>query len=275
MSNWTEELGVGAVGDDEVGLEAGDRLDVGLESVQALHLGGRLLRDSWRSRRRRAPGHRRRSRRASRSPSARATRSATAPSPSAGAVVAALGCVGGAVVAAGAVVAGGGRGAGIGRLGSLGPASLPADSSSSPQAASDECQSGEHAGSEFACAWNSSTFGRTSGSPAARPAHRPCLEGLVVAHGAVDRARPDHVRNHRCGTAPGSHRTSHEPCRHDATPRCRAAGVDVARMLARVTTEHESSLPPTTRDPTVCGRRRRSCSSTPATARARARPRSA
>src|SRR5690349_4347060 len=26
-------------------------------------------------------------------------------------------------------------------------------------------------------------FGRTSGSPAARPAHRPCLEGLVVAHG--------------------------------------------------------------------------------------------
>ena len=67
--------------------------------------------------------------------------------------------------------------------------------------------------------------GRTTGDH--RSANRPCLEGLGLrASGGFDRARlvsrptrdvRSSTEHHRCGTAPDSHRTSHQPCDRHAT----------------------------------------------------------
>ena len=99
--------------------------------------------------------------------------------------------VGGASSPAGAVVAGGGRGAGVGRRGGrrhgIGRTRRRRRRRQRATSASGRVSTG----SVIACAGIVLHFGRTSRSRPGRPANRPCLEGLVVAHGAVDRACPD------------------------------------------------------------------------------------
>src|SRR4029079_13199393 len=90
----------------------------------------------------------------------------------------------GTVAAAAASVVAGDAAVGAGAAVVAGAASAAAaESSSSPHAAAPMTRMSPATTPSNRLRMKFLHFGRTSGSPAARPAHRPCLEGLVVAHG--------------------------------------------------------------------------------------------
>ena len=250
-----EEVRVGAVGDDEVGLVAGDRLDVGLVRRQVGAHGGRLRREVGQAVDgddlvAGADGEEHLGVR-----SATATRCAPARRR-------------GASVDGASLVDAGGRTSCRRRRSppsSRRPpaASVAAESSSSsspPHAAAS--RRGERWPTRIVFVTDSSNRagGQESGAVSA---NRPCLEGLVVARRA---RRPDSSPSawglHRCGSVPGSHRTSLGP----------ATG---GTLASDPSVTPRRTLRPKTPAPTASAQRRRSWSSTPATARARARPPSA